>query len=710
MFRHLPVTKSRNHHQPFPGLAVAAVALFMLLAAPLSTSASQATLAWDLNSGPSPAGYKVYSGTSSRNYAFNCDAGNTNSYTFTNLEAGKTYYFAATTYDAYGNTSDYSQEVSYFVPALNRPPVAQAGSLTLLQDTTGSGTLAASDPDGNPITYTLINAGAQGTAVITNPATGAYTYTPKPNVFGTDSFTFKATDDQLAESNPATITVIIAHANHAPIAQGGSLSLPQDSVGRGTLTASDPDGDALTFAVVAQASLGTVSVNAGTGAYTYTPKSGARGTDSFTLQARDPAGLFANAAVAVTITAVNHAPVAGSSSLTMVQDAVTSGKLIATDADGNVLKYQLVGAATRGTVKLDAAKGFFTYTPNASFTGTDTFTFKANDGTVDSNVASVTITVSAHVKIQLEAEQGTLTSPMTRLVDYGANGGRYITVSNGKGNVLDPLAAGGQALYSFNVPVSGNYVMWGRVASSNTDDNSFFVSMDYAYPLTWHTALTAKDTWAWDQVTDNSGAAPTVFTLEAGTHTLLIKQREDGTKLDSIMITTQPRWIPETVYADAENGAIDGWDVFDADPAGALISNVYEQSRVSQVIELAGSGVNNGYRLRSKSFSNWANSSQLVMAWSIDYGQDFIIYVDVQTSSGSRTLQYEPISTDYLGSKSIVRLGLGTGAKDGQWHTFVRDLQADLNRAQSRVKILSVNSFSIRGSGKVDDIKLRQSL
>ena len=49
--------------------------------------------------------------------------------------------------------------------------------------------------------------------------------------------------------------------------------------------------------------------------------------------------------------------------------------------------------------------------------------------------------------------------------------------------------------------------------------------------------------------------------------------------------------------------------------------------------------------------------------------------------------------------------GLGTDAMDGQWHTFVRDLQADLNMAQPGVTILEVNGFLIRGSGMVDDIK-----
>ena len=50
--------------------------------------------------------------------------------------------------------------------------------------------------------------------------------------------------------------------------------------------------------------------------------------------------------------------------------------------------------------------------------------------------------------------------------------------------------------------------------------------------------------------------------------------------------------------------------------------------------------------------------------------------------------------------------GLGPDAMDGQWHTFVRDLQADLEGAQPGVTILEVNGFLIRGSGMLDDIML----
>ena len=89
------------------------------------------------------------------------------------------------------------------------------------------------------------------------------------------------------------------------------------------------------------------------------------------------------------------------------------------------------------------------------------------------------------------------------------------------------------------------------------------------------------------------------------------------------------------------------------------------------------------------------------------YSEDFIVYLDVETTAGHRYLYYTPVNQDGLGSGEYVHHGLGTAAMDGQWHTFVRDLQADLADAQPGVTILEVNGFLIRGSGRVDDIKLR---
>ncbi len=167
----------------------------------------------------------------------------------------------------------------------------------------------------------------------------------------------------------------------------------------------------------------------------------------------------------------------------------------------------------------------------------------------------------------------------------------------------------------------------------------------------------------WDQVTDLSDPDPVSFYLTAGTHTLIVKQMEDGTKLDSIMITTEPTWIPEMVYSDAETGGIEGWDVFDAAPAGATISNVSDEERNGRVIQVAGSNTDNGYRLRTNAYSNWANGSQLVIEWSMKYSETFVVYVEVQTTSGYRYFQYEPINSDYLGRFSQDPIGPRNGSE-----------------------------------------------
>jgi hypothetical protein len=164
--------------------------------------------------------------------------------------------------------------------------------------------------------------------------------------------------------------------------------------------------------------------------------------------------------------------------------------------------------------------------------------------------------------------------------------------------------------------------------------------------------------------------------------------------------------IKQTVYEDAEDGETAGWTVYDKLPAGAEIENVYDSDRQSNVIELTGSGTKNGYQLISDDGSKWHNQTQKVIQWSMNYSELFVVHIDLETTAGHRYLIYRPLEYDQLGLGELVYFGLGTDSMDGQWHTFVRDLQADLNVAQPGVAILEVNGFLIRGSGMVDDISM----
>lgn len=91
----------------------------------------------------------------------------------------------------------------------------------------------------------------------------------------------------------------------------------------------------------------------------------------------------------------NRAPVAGNGSLTTTLNTTANGTLVATDADGNALTYSIVTNGSKGSVTItNRSSGAYSYKPNTGATGTDTFTFKANDGTADSNVATVTVTIN----------------------------------------------------------------------------------------------------------------------------------------------------------------------------------------------------------------------------------------------------------------------------------------------------------------------------
>ncbi len=99
-------------------------------------------------------------------------------------------------------------------------------------------------------------------------------------------------------------------------------------------------------------------------------------------------------------TSGNHAPVASNGAITTSSNTAVSGMLVATDADSNPLTFSIVTNGTKGTATVtNAATRAYTYTPNADSTGTDTFTFKANDGLLDSNVATITVTIQASTSV-----------------------------------------------------------------------------------------------------------------------------------------------------------------------------------------------------------------------------------------------------------------------------------------------------------------------
>ncbi|TVP41720.1 Ig-like domain-containing protein [Candidatus Nitrosocosmicus arcticus] len=278
----------------------------------------------------------------------------------------------------------------------NQPPVAEKQSVTANTADPTEITLKATDPQGNALTYALVSEPQSGTITDLNEETGSLVYTSDAGFTGKDSFTFNANDGTV-DSNTATVTITVNQVNQPPVAEKQSVTANTADPTEITLKATDPQGNALTYALVSEPQSGTITdLNEETGSLVYTSDAGFTGKDSFTFNANDGTVDSNTATVTITVNQVNQPPVAEKQSVTANTADPTEITLKATDPQGNALTYALVSEPQSGTITdLNEETGSLVYTSDAGFTGKDSFTFNANDGTVDSNTATVTITVNA---------------------------------------------------------------------------------------------------------------------------------------------------------------------------------------------------------------------------------------------------------------------------------------------------------------------------
>ena len=336
--------------------------------------------------------------------------------------------------------------VNITVGAVNDAPVAVNDSFSTAEDTTltiASAGVLGNDLDGDGDTLTAVQVTGPTNGGLTLHADGSFTYTPNANFNGSDSFTYKANDGAL-DSNVAIVNITIGAVNDAPVAVDDSYSTSEDTAltiaAAGVLgNDSDIDGDALTAIRVAGPANGSVTLNAD-GSFTYTPNADFNGSDSFTYKANDGALDSNVATVNITIGAVNDAPVAADDSYSTSEDTaltIAAAGVLGNDSDidGDALTAIRVAGPANGSVTLNA-DGSFTYTPNADFNGSDSFTYKANDGTLDSNVAIVDITVGAVNDAPVAADDSYSTSEDTALTIAAAG-----VLANDRDIDGDPLTA-----------------------------------------------------------------------------------------------------------------------------------------------------------------------------------------------------------------------------------------------------------------------------
>ncbi|MBL3526896.1 MAG: tandem-95 repeat protein [gamma proteobacterium endosymbiont of Lamellibrachia anaximandri] len=343
---------------------------------------------------------------------------------------------------------------------VNSAPAASNGTLTTAEATVGTGTLTGSDANaGDVLAFSVVSQGTSGTVAITDAVAGTYTYTPTDNDFnGTDAFTFRVSDGT-ASSNVATVAVTITPVNDAPTAdddagatdEGGSVSV---NVLDGD---ADVEGDALSVTNLSVPANGAATLNAD-GTVTYTHDGGETISDSFTYTANDGTDDSAPATVNITVTPVNDAPVGVADSGATLEGGTVTIDLLANDSDAESDPLTISGMTlpVNGQL-LDNGDGTVTYIHNGGETVSDSFTYRANDGDLTSELTTVTIAITpvndlptADDDAGTTAEGGSVT--VSVLVGDADAEGSALTVTNLSvpANGAATLNADGTVTYTHN--------------------------------------------------------------------------------------------------------------------------------------------------------------------------------------------------------------------------------------------------------------------
>jgi len=287
---------------------------------------------------------------------------------------------------------------------INEAPVAVDDSYIMDQDTVLSvdapGVLENDmDNDDDPIETDFVSNPSNGVLEL-NPD-GSFVYTPTSGFVGIDTFEYRAYDG-IDYSTSATVTITVQAVNHPPVAEDDTYTTDEDvplSIASPGVLANDHDPepwDYITAELVSGPQNGTLTFFL-EGDFEYAPDTDWSGVDTFTYRVFDGLEYGNVATVTISVNSVNDAPEATDDAYTGFEDTeMFEISLLANDSDvdGDSLVAILVSSPSTGTFDF-YSDGSFRFSPLPDWFGVETFTYKVNDGQEDSNVATVTLTISA---------------------------------------------------------------------------------------------------------------------------------------------------------------------------------------------------------------------------------------------------------------------------------------------------------------------------
>ncbi|MFQ2219279.1 Ig-like domain-containing protein, partial [Aeromonas enteropelogenes] len=288
-----------------------------------------------------------------------------------------------------------------------------APTVVITEDKNNDGVISRTEIDGTVGVQVTLPAGAVAGDVLTVTGQAPITLTqaqidgkfltfeyPRPVQGGSIEVVATLTD-KAGNVSPEGSDSATMYENSAPQGDDVSVTTREDTPVSGKLTASDVDGDTLTFVKASEPAHGTVKVD-GKGNWTYTPGQDYHGSDSFTVTVSDSKGGSDTITVNVGVTPVNDAPVlvddngaplGEDMSVTTPEDTPVSGSLKASDVDGDKLIFVKDSDPAHGSVMVDK-QGNWTYTPDKDYHGSDSFIVMVSDGKGGRDTITVNVGVT----------------------------------------------------------------------------------------------------------------------------------------------------------------------------------------------------------------------------------------------------------------------------------------------------------------------------
>ncbi|BEP53838.1 hypothetical protein GmRootV118_10820 [Variovorax sp. V118] len=318
--------------------------------------------------------------------------------------------FTVTVSDGHGGTT--TSTVTVTIDPVNDVPTVPNYNETTDEDTPVSGRVIGSDVDGDTLTYTKGSDPAHGTVTVN--ADGSYTYTPNANFNGTDTFTVTVSDGH-GGTTTSTVTVTIDPVNDAPVFVDGGGTPVDTATGYvfgydenrpagtvlGTVHATDIDSANVTYSILSGNDQGYFAIDPATGEISLTPAGAAAFVNDYEAGANAHSLVIgatdgtATTTIPVTLNEqnINDAPTVPDYAKTTDEDTPVSGQVVGSDVDGDALTYAKGSDPAHGTVTVNA-DGTYTYTPNADFNGTDSFTVTVSDGHGGTTTSTVNVTIN----------------------------------------------------------------------------------------------------------------------------------------------------------------------------------------------------------------------------------------------------------------------------------------------------------------------------